>query len=173
VDQFKDSCQLRGRHRVHQSLYLWVKAVLLNYILFSERLEMAHAVETRLPLLDHQLFEYARTLPVDLLIHGATEKHIFREAARPVLTEEVYRRPKHPFLAPPALRNGGEVLQTFIQDTLRSSTFESIPFFDNAAVRAVLDNLDNIPNAQRHNVDTALLMMVSACVLQDRYEISA
>jgi asparagine synthase (glutamine-hydrolysing) len=172
VDQFQDSCQLRGRHRVHQSLYLWVKAVLLNYILFSERLEMAHAIETRLPLLDHQLFEYARTLPVDYLIRGATEKYVFREAARPVLTEEVYRRPKHPFLAPPALRKGDEVLQTFIQDTLRSSIFCSIPYFDTSAVHAVLDNLDRIPNAQRHNVDTALLMLVSATVLQDRYGLS-
>jgi asparagine synthase (glutamine-hydrolysing) len=157
---------------VHQSLYLWVKGVLLNYILFSERLEMAHAVETRLPLLDHHLFEYARTLPIDHLIHGSTEKYVFREAARPVLTEEVYRRPKHPFLAPPALRKGGEVLQAFIQDTLRSSTFGSIPLFDTVAVHAVLDNLESIPNAQRHNVDTALLMLVSAAVLQDKYGLS-
>lgn len=171
VEQFQDSCQLKGRHRVHQSLYLWVKAVLLNYILFSERLEMAHAVETRLPLLDHKLFEYARTLPVNYLIRGATEKYVFREAARPVLTAEVYQRPKHPFLAPPALRKGAEVLQTFIQDTLRSAAFCSLPFFDIAAVHAVLDNLESIPDAQRHNVDTALLMMVSATVLQNLYEI--
>jgi asparagine synthase (glutamine-hydrolysing) len=168
VEQFEDSCQLQGRHRVHQSLYLWVRGVLLNYILFSERLEMAHAVETRLPLLDHRLFEYTRTLPIDYLIRGATEKYVFREAARPVLTEEVYRRPKHPFLAPPALRKGAEVLQAFIQDTLRSSAFCTLPFFDTAAVHAVLDNLEHIPDAQRHNVDTALLMMVSAAVINDR-----
>jgi asparagine synthase (glutamine-hydrolysing) len=173
VEQFQDSCQLQGRHPVHQSLYLWVRSVLLNYILYSERLEMAHAVETRLPLLDHHLFEYARTLPVDYLIRGATEKYIFREAARSVLTEEVYRRPKHPFLAPPALRKGGETLQTFIQDTLRSAAFQSIPFFDIAAVHAVLDNLHLIPDAQKHSIDTALLMMVSACVLHDRYGLSA
>jgi asparagine synthase (glutamine-hydrolysing) len=90
-----------------------------------------------------------------------------------VLTEEVYQRPKHPFLAPPALRKGAEALQTFIQDTLRSATFRSIPFFDVAAVEAVLDRLDRIPDAQRHNVDTALLMMISACALCDRYGLSA
>jgi asparagine synthase (glutamine-hydrolysing) len=173
VEQFQDGRQLQGRNRVHQSLYLWIKSVLPNYILFSERLEMAHAVETRLPLLDHHLFEYARTLPINYLIRGATEKHIFREAARPVLTEEVYRRPKHPFLAPPALRKGAEAIQTFIQDTLRSATFRSIPFFDIAAVEAVLDRLNRIPDAQRHNIDTALLMMVSACLLQQQYRLSS
>jgi asparagine synthase (glutamine-hydrolysing) len=173
VEQFRDSCQLQGRSRVHQSLYLWVRSVLLNYILYSERLEMAHAIETRLPLLDHHLFEYARTLSVGYLIRGATEKYIFREAARPVLTEEVYRRPKHPFLAPPALRKGAETLQAFVQDTLRSAAFRSIPFFDIAAVEAVLDRLNRIPDAQRHNIDTALLMMVSACVLQEQYELSS
>jgi asparagine synthase (glutamine-hydrolysing) len=90
-----------------------------------------------------------------------------------VLTEEVYRRPKHPFFAPPALRKGAEVLQTFIQDTLRSAAFCSLPFFDIAAVHAVLDNLESIPDAQRHNVDSALLMMVSACMLQELDEIRA
>jgi asparagine synthase (glutamine-hydrolysing) len=85
----------------------------------------------------------------------------------------VYRRPKHPFLAPPALRKGAEALQAFVQDTLRSAAFRSIPFFDIAAVEAVLDRLDRIPDAQRHNIDTALLMMVSACVLQDQYELSS
>jgi asparagine synthase (glutamine-hydrolysing) len=173
VEQLRCDRQLQGRHPVHQSLYLWVKSVLLNYILFAERLEMAHAVETRMPLLDHHLFEYVRTLPIEYLIRGATEKYVLRCAARDAVTEEVYRRPKHPFLAPSALRTGAEVLQTFIQDTLRSSTFCSMPIFDAAAVHAVLDRLASIPDAQRHNVDTALLMMASACVLQDRYRLSA
>jgi asparagine synthase (glutamine-hydrolysing) len=173
VDQLRSDCQLQDRSLVHQSLYLWIRSVLLNYILFAERLEMANGVETRLPLLDHHLFEYARTLPVEYLIRGSREKYVFREASRPVLTEEVYSRPKHPFLAPPSFRAGAAALQTFIQDTLRSSTFRSMPMFDTSAVLAVLDSLPSIADSQRHNVDTALLMMVSASVLQERFGLSA
>lgn len=169
VQQIYSAAQFHGRHPVHQSLYLWIRSVLLNYILYAERLEMAHAVETRMPLLDHRLFEYVRTLPVNLLIRGTTEKYVFREAARGIVTEEVYARPKHPFFAPPLRRSGARLLQTFVQDTLRSSGFRGIPYFDAAAVIAVLDRLDKIPDSQYPNLNSALLMMTSACVLHQRY----
>lgn len=173
IEQLACERQFQDRHPVHQSLYLWIRSVLLNYILYAERLEMAHAVETRMPLLDHHLFEYVRTLPIEMLICGTTEKHLLRDASRHVVTEEVYRRPKHPFFAPPAWRDGGEKLQAFVQDTLRSSAFQTMPFFDAAAVRAVLDRMNEVPVAHRQNLDTAMLMMVSACVLQQTYGLSA
>jgi asparagine synthase (glutamine-hydrolysing) len=34
-------------------------------------------------------------------IKGMTEKYVLREAAKPVLTEAVYRRQKQPFMSPP------------------------------------------------------------------------
>src|SRR5262249_51792491 len=49
--------QLTGREPVNQSLYLWSKAVLPNYILtvLGDRMEMAHSVEGRVPFLDHHV----------------------------------------------------------------------------------------------------------------------
>ncbi len=41
-------------------------------------------------------------MPVSMKIKGMTEKYVLREAAKPVLTEAVYRRQKHPFMSPPA-----------------------------------------------------------------------
>ncbi|HFE44578.1 MAG TPA: asparagine synthase (glutamine-hydrolyzing), partial [Nannocystis exedens] len=68
--------QLRGRNRVHQSLYLWSKNALATYILrtLGDGMEMAHAIEGRLPFLDHHLFAVARRLPIDLLIRDGVEK---------------------------------------------------------------------------------------------------
>ena len=47
--------QLAGRHPVNQSLYIWGKTMLPNYILsnLGDRMEMAHSIEGRLPFLDH------------------------------------------------------------------------------------------------------------------------
>lgn len=73
LKQFDIPGQLAGREPVIQSLYLWSKSILPNYILFAERLEMAHAVEVRLPFLDHHVFELVRQMPVSLLIRGMKE----------------------------------------------------------------------------------------------------
>ena len=95
--------QLTGRAPVNQSLYLWSKTQLPNYILtvLGDRMEMAHSIEGRVPFLDHHVVELVRSLPVAQKIRGMTEKYVLREAARPVLTDTVYRRQKHPFSARP------------------------------------------------------------------------
>ena len=92
---------------VNQSLYIWAKTMLPNYILsnLGDRMEMAHSVEGRLPFLDHHVVEEVARMPVTMKISGLTEKYVLREAARAVLTDAVYRRQKHPFLSPPATLN--------------------------------------------------------------------
>ena len=103
--------RLAGRAPVHQSLYLWSKTILATYILvvLGDRMEMAHSVEGRVPFLDHKVVELVVSLPVSAKIRGMNEKFVLREAARPVLTDTVYRRQKHPFLSPPAtLEREGE-----------------------------------------------------------------
>ena len=76
--------QLAGRHPVNQSLYIWGRTMLPNYILsnLGDRMEMAHSVEGRLPFLDHYVFEEAARMPISMKIRGMTEKYVLREAAR-------------------------------------------------------------------------------------------
>ena len=124
--------RLAGRAPVHQSLYLWSKTILATYILvvLGDRMEMAHSVEGRVPFLDHHVVELVVSLPVSPKIRGMTEKFVLREAARPVLTDTVYRRQKHPFLSPPATLNEKGKLNQFMQDTLRGPVLASMGFFD-------------------------------------------
>jgi asparagine synthase (glutamine-hydrolysing) len=81
LDHVNVSAKLRGRHPVNQSLYLWSKALLPNYIVsnLGDRMEMAHSVEGRVPFLDHKVVECAAQMPVDMKINGMTEKFVRRQ----------------------------------------------------------------------------------------------
>ncbi|HEX5234034.1 MAG TPA: asparagine synthase (glutamine-hydrolyzing) [Silvibacterium sp.] len=167
--------QLTGRDPVHQSLYLWSKTLLPNYILtvLGDRMEMAHSIEGRVPFLDHHVVEVIRSQPVNQKIHGMTEKYVLREAVRDVITDTVYRRQKHPFLSPPSTLNPKEKLSTLVNDTLRGPVLASLPFFDRKKVVGLLDRLPTMDEGARVSNDQALMLMVSACVLQEGLQLSA
>ena len=67
-------------------------------------------------------------------INGMTEKYVLREAARPVLTDTVYARQKHPFMSPPATIQQDGRLYTILQDTLRSAPLDGPGIYDRAKV---------------------------------------
>jgi asparagine synthase (glutamine-hydrolysing) len=171
LDSVYVPAQLAGRAPVHQSLYLWAKTVLPNYILtvLGDRMEMAHSVEGRLPFLDHHVVETICRMPVRQKIRGMTEKYVLREAARPVLTDTVYRRQKHPFLSPPATLNQDGRLHQIMQDTLRGPILAALPFFDRRKVTDLLDRLPALDDGARTAIDQVLMVILSMCALQDRF----
>ena len=167
--------QLGGRAPVNQALYLWAKTHLPNYVLtmLGDRMEMAHSIEGRVPFLDHHLVELVRELPVAQKIRGTTEKYVLREAARPVLTDTVYSRHKHPFTSPPAASTPDERLHALLQDTLRGPVLRALPFFDQRKVAALLDRLPAMDDGARTAIDATLMVILSACVLQERFALAA
>ncbi len=167
--------QLEGRDPVNISLYLWSKTLLPNYILamLGDRMEMGHSIEGRVPFLDHHVVEVIRSQPVNQKIHGMTEKYVLREAVRDVITDTVYRRQKHPFLSPPATLNPKEKLSTMMNDTLRGPVLASIPFFDQKKVITLLDSLHSMDDAAHVAIDPTLMILMSACVLQEGFQLSA
>ncbi len=162
--------QLTGRDVVNQSLYIWDKTMLPNYVLsnLGDRMEMAHSVEGRLPFLDHHVVEEAARMPVSMKIHGMTEKYVLREAARPVLIDTVYARQKHPFMSPPATLQTDGKLYTFFQDTLRSGLLDGPGIYDRAKVQAYLDAVPSMDRAGRGRADAALTWMTGLCLVSDQ-----
>ncbi|HEY2773249.1 MAG TPA: asparagine synthase (glutamine-hydrolyzing) [Candidatus Binatia bacterium] len=175
IDHIDVAGQLAGRSPVHQSLYLWAKTQLVNYVLtmLGDRMEMAHSVEGRVPFLDHHVVELVRSLPVRQKIRGTVEKYVLREAARPVLTETVYARHKHPFTSPPVALAPDGKLHELLQETLRGQALESLPFYDRGKVVGLLDRLPAMSVAERTAIDPALMMLLSACTIQQRFRPSA
>ena len=176
LNEFDVNRQLRGREPVHQSLYLWSKTVLPQYNLSSlgDRMEMAHSIEGRTPFLDHHLVEAAVKMPVSMKIRGTTEKFVLREAAKDVLTDTLYRRQKHPFLAPTiAASDEGGPLRDLMQDTLRSEKMKSIPCYNHEMVIGLLDYyIPSLDASQRAALDPLLNMMMSFAFMAEKLHVS-
>lgn len=173
VGMFDIDGQLKGRNHVYQSLYLWSKSALSNYILktLGDGMEMANSVEGRLPFLDHHFFEFVRDLPLSMKINGTTEKYILKEALRPWITQTIYKRQKHPFVAPPVSLFATPGATELVNDTLRSQSVSGLPFLDKASVVKLLNSLPGMTNAERSATDPVLMMIISAVKLQERFKL--
>jgi asparagine synthase (glutamine-hydrolysing) len=139
-------------------------------------MEMGNSIEGRLPFLDHHVVEFARSIPVSMKIKDGVEKYILREGARPYISETIYQRRKHPFLAPPisggqphAGGEAGGALDPLLQDVLRSDSFAALPFYDGKRMLALLDRIPTMSARERSATDPILMMALSAAVLQKRF----
>ncbi len=65
-----------------------------------DRATMAHGLEGREPLVDHQLVEFALTLPEAFKIHGGTGKHLLRQVLYRHVNRALIERPKMGFSPP-------------------------------------------------------------------------
>ena len=68
-----------------------------DLLIKADRCSMAASLEARAPFLDHQLAEYAATIPFNLKLNGSRTKHILKAAARGLLPDEIIERKKHGF----------------------------------------------------------------------------
>jgi asparagine synthase (glutamine-hydrolysing) len=159
------------RDPLNQSMWLWLKSFFPNKLLnfLGDRSEMAHSIEGRVPFLDHPLVELVCDMPVSMKVRGDVEKFALREAAKPFLTDTVYRRQKHPFFAPFELKGR---MRELALDTLRPERVAALPFFEPHAVARFLANPPPESNATaRSGYFGMMITMTSLCVLQDLYRL--
>ncbi|KAI4143115.1 MAG: hypothetical protein L6R39_004690 [Caloplaca ligustica] len=124
-------------HPLHSAQYVWNKTALPNMLLtnLSDRTEMSHSVEGRVPFLDHPLMEYVNALPPSMKIRydpdtdQLTEKWILRQASRPFISEELYTRKKHPYSAPNVYPIGGP-MHRLMQKLITKENVEALGFVD-------------------------------------------
>ncbi|MBC7482415.1 MAG: asparagine synthetase B, partial [Rhizobacter sp.] len=81
--------------------YLDLKTYLVGDINTKvDRASMAHSLEVREPLMDHELVEWMATLPSSLKIRGQEGKYLLKKAMEPQLPNDVLYRAKKGFAVP-------------------------------------------------------------------------
>ena len=81
--------------------YMEMKLRLPEHLLMRvDKLTMAHAVEARVPFLDHDVVEFATRLPSSYKLKDGVGKHVLKRAAAPYLDDALVNRRKQGFGAP-------------------------------------------------------------------------
>jgi asparagine synthase (glutamine-hydrolysing) len=99
---------------------------------------MAHGLETRSPLLDHVLLEWAAGIPAEVKMAGGQTKALFKRAMEPYLPREVIYRKKMGFGVPIDEWLRGELKQ-LAYDTLLSQSARERGLMRPDYVRQLLD----------------------------------
>ena len=71
-----------------------------DFLVKVDRASMAHGLEVRPPLVDHELMELAARIPSSWKVHDGETKWILKQAFKDVLPDAILRRPKQGFEIP-------------------------------------------------------------------------
>ena len=106
---------------VDRMLYTDLMTRMPDHLLATvDRMSMAHSLETRAPLIDYKVVEYAASIPGDLKLRGRKLKYILKKVAARYLPKELLQRRKQGFAFPIA-----QWLRTDLKDFTRGLLAES------------------------------------------------
>ncbi|NOZ42232.1 MAG: amidotransferase 1, exosortase A system-associated [Alphaproteobacteria bacterium] len=120
--------------------YIDIKTYLVGDILTKvDRASMAHSLEVRVPLLDHQLVEWIATLPSSFKLQGREGKYIFKKSLEGRLPQDILYRPKMGFGVPLGKWFRAELKQD-IRNAVLSERMMDCGFFDPGYLRTLVNH---------------------------------
>jgi asparagine synthase (glutamine-hydrolysing) len=120
-----------------------------------DRASMAHSLEVREPLMDHELVEWLATLPSHLKLRDGEGKYIFKKAFESLLPHDVLYRPKMGFSGPMASWLRGPLRQR-MEDSVLSERMLASGYFNAEALRLLVKQ----HLGTQHDHSTALWMLI-------------
>jgi asparagine synthase (glutamine-hydrolysing) len=104
----------------------------------TDRMSMAHSLETRVPFLDSVVAELAHALPTAYKVQGTVKKRLLRAAVAPLVPTEIARARKRGFSIPAAAWLRSELVP-FAREVLSPERIARQGLLRPQAVTAVLD----------------------------------
>jgi asparagine synthase (glutamine-hydrolysing) len=102
-----------------------------------DRMSMAHSIESRVPLLDNDVIDFAASLPSRFKIREGRRKHVLKETLRPLLPAGILDRRKQGFGVPLGVWFRGGLTGLFA-DVLDSPRARQRGYFEPAFVSRLL-----------------------------------
>ncbi len=133
---------------IRRALYVEAKTFLHGLLVVEDKLSMAHSLESRVPLLDHNLVDFVTRLPMGYLINygwsknptrdeNLAGKYLFRRAMEGILPDQILQKRKQGFSAPEQSWYQGPLMK-YVQTILLDRKTLSRGFFQEPYVRKVL-----------------------------------
>jgi len=124
-----------------------------------DRASMAHSLEVREPLMDHELVEWLATLPSSIKVHRGEGKYLLKKAMEGHLPREILYRPKMGFAVPLARWFRGP-LRARARATLTAGPLLDCGFFNPAVLRTLLEQHED--GSRDHSTPIWTLLMFDA-----------
>ena len=119
--------------------YLDLKTYLVGDINTKvDRASMAHSLEVREPLMDHELVQWLASLPSNMKIRGQEGKYLFKKSMEPHLPQDVLYRPKMGFSVPLARWFRGPLKQR-VRDAVLGERLAATGWFDTDYLRHLVE----------------------------------
>lgn len=150
--------------------YLDMKTYLVGDILTKvDRASMAHSLEVRVPLLDHQLAEWSAGLPRDQKLRGQEGKYVLKKAFEPLLPHDVLYRPKMGFGVPLANWFRGPLKERLRRDLLEGGLARTGLFNQHFLERLVNEHQSGLRD---HSAPLWSLLMFQATISGDDFRVT-
>jgi asparagine synthase (glutamine-hydrolysing) len=114
-----------------------------------DRMSMAHSIESRVPLLDNDVVDFAARIPASLKIRNGRRKHILKEAAASLLPAQILDRRKQGFAVPLGGWFRGGIRELF-SDVLLSSRARQRGYFDVRFIERLVD--EHVSGRREHTL---------------------
>jgi asparagine synthase (glutamine-hydrolysing) len=121
-----------------------------------DRMSMAHSIESRVPLLDHLVIEFAASLPPSLKMPGGRLKHLLKELAFSLVPRTILDRPKQGFSVPLRQWFRGELRDAF-GDILGSAVARQRGYFNAPFVDRILE--EHLSGQRDHSARLWMLLV--------------
>jgi asparagine synthase (glutamine-hydrolysing) len=122
-------------------LYADQKTYLVELLMKQDQMSMATSIESRVPLLDHPLVEFAARVPDRMKLRGRSGKYILKKAVEELLPREVLYRTKMGFPTPLRAWLRGEQSAAIRAALLDRGGFLAA-YIDRTALEGLLDRHD-------------------------------
>jgi len=125
---------------VAQAQYLEMSTFMAGYLLSSQgdRMLMANSVEGRFPFLDHELADFAATIPAATKLQSLEEKAILKQSVADLLPADIVARSKQPYRAPASASFSGPAGREFVEALLAAPALARTGFWQEDRVAALL-----------------------------------
>ena len=122
-----------------RAIYCDFKTYLPEDILaVTDRMSMHHALEVRVPFLDHKFLEFCFTIPPEMKLKWFRKKFLLKKAVRSHLPQEVISHRKQGFVGPMTKWLKNE-LKPYVLDTLSEKNLDKHGILNPGMVRRILD----------------------------------
>ena len=140
---------VKGETLLNQLLYIDTKTWLPDDLLLkADKTTMANSIELRVPLLDHEILEFAASLPPDYKVYRNEIKRVLKQTFSSILPREIIDRKKVGFPVP-----YGKWMATSLRDKVQETLLDPESFvskyFEPKTIGLILDEHNLTRNSQR------------------------